>query len=121
MRKEFKRVMEKMTRLAKQTSGEGLEYLQNTRKSPFKTEVICVDAQTLLSYQLNIFVNCSSYLPLHLIESYQMYKVVWTPDNIICLASFPGLPRFLFFGLCIIHRLNANRRTRNGGGLGTRL
>ena len=43
------------------------------------------------------------------------------------LASFPDLPRFfvLRFVFSIIHGsgiiLNANQRTKNGGGLGTRL
>ena len=58
------------------------------------------------------------------------------------LALFPGLPHFLFFGLCSVYMytcntrkqkgaktallllciiLNANRRTKNGWGLGTRL
>ena len=56
-----------------------------------------------------------------------------TPVAMRCnLASFPGFLRFVFFSLhsvqyieaeecvpCIL--LNANRRTQNGGGLGTRL
>ena len=49
-------------------------------------------------------------------------EAVCRDESVSAIASFPGLPRFLSFGLRSVYTtLNANRRTKNGVGLGTRL